>query len=139
MALPPKNVITPPPPPPPNGGKIRKLEYVKAYSIWAVAFLFAIELSSFFLWDSDDYQNFYYPILNQLAFIVLLFNIYAWRKKLYFCKFKEFSIFCLIAYYLSGIIAIIFHLDIFIQYIQYFFLTASALLFIFSWKRFTTN
>lgn len=102
------------------------------YSIWAVAFLFLQEVVSFFYWNAKDYKEFHYPILNQLGFIILLFNILFTNKM---CNYKRFGIISMVVYYLLGIVAIVFKIEYFITNVSYFFLFMSFLLFIISIKK----
>ena len=132
MALPPQDTIRP------KRlilGETTIKETFKHYMIWGLVYLFIIEIISYFLWGNIDYKNFYYPLLNQLAFVILLINILTFNKRLNFCNFKKFSIVSLISYYLVGVMAMIFKLEIFIDYIQYFFLSLSFLLLMFSIKK----
>lgn len=139
-ALPPKNTIKNKALPPKDTIKPKSLlkkinEMVKGYGVWAVAFLFLQELVSLFFWDDENYKNFYYPILNQFALLILLLNIFVWKNKLNFCVFKKYGIIALILYYLCGILAMIFKIEIYINYISYYLLGISIVLMIFSIKK----
>jgi hypothetical protein len=85
-ALPPKDTIKPKPqlrekalPPKPTIRPkslfARMNEMVKSYGVWALSFLFLQEFISLFLWDNENYKEFYYPLLNQFALLILLLNI----------------------------------------------------------------
>jgi hypothetical protein len=102
------------------------------YAIWAVAFLFIQEVISFWYWNDQDYKDFYYPILNQTGFTILLLNILLTNKM---CNFKRFGIVSMVVYYLLGIAAIVFKIEYFITSISYFFLVMSFLLFLISIKK----
>lgn len=102
----------------------------KNYAIWGIAYLFIVECLSFLLWDNPNYKDYWYYILNQLGYVVLLINILCWYDRLRFCNYKIFGLLSLIIYYILGIIAVVFEIRAFINYIQMFFLICSSFLFL---------
>lgn len=132
MALPPKETIKPKPK---SILTTTIKETYKHYTVWALLYLFSIELISFFLWEVVNYTDFYYPLFNQCAFVILLANILFWSKRLNFCKFKKFAIISLILYYLYGVFAMIFNFEAFFNNIHYFFIILSFSLFFWSYTK----
>jgi hypothetical protein len=132
MALPPKETIKP---------KTKNIltttvkEAYKHYTVWALFYLFIVEIISYFLWDNVNYKDFFYPLLNQTAFVILLTNIFFWSKRLNFCKFKKFAIISLILYYLYGVFAMIFKFESFIENVHYVLLVLSFSLFLRSYTK----
>jgi len=128
MALPPQDTIKPPP------KKMMETtikEAFKKYNTWALVIIFGIEVLSYLLWDNETYKDFYYPLLNQITIGLLLLNVYGWRKRLNFCKYKSRSILLMVAYYFTGALAMIFKIEAFIMYVQLFFFIMALAFFIF--------
>jgi hypothetical protein len=97
----------------PPQSTIKPKNFLKNYSIWGLLYLFFQEVLSYLFWESSEYNDFYYPLFNQIALFLLLLNMYAWRFTLKFCQFKIGALISLMAYYLVGIFAMIFKLTIF--------------------------
>jgi hypothetical protein len=135
MALPPKDTIKPPPPPPKSMVQTTIKEAFKHYMIWGLLYLFIIEVISYFYWSDPQYKDFFYPLLTQIAFVVLLTNFLALHKRLNFCKFKKFSIVSMILYYVYAIFAMIFKIESFIENIHYSFVVLSFGLFVWSYTK----
>jgi hypothetical protein len=126
MARPPKDTIRP--------KKIIQTtikEAFKSYSIWALAYLLIVEIISLLYWNDVNYKNFYYPLLNQIAILLLLINIFEWRKRLNFCKFKKSGLIAFIIYYILEILAMIFKWVWLIDFANVFFSIFAFLLFVF--------
>ena len=132
MALPPQDTIKPPPK---KIGETTIKEAFKHYMVWGLFYLFIIEVISYFYWSDSRYKDFFYPLLNQIAFVVLLTNILTLHKRLNFCKFKKFSIVSLILYYIAGALAVVFKIEFFIENIHYVFLLLSFCLFVWSYTK----
>jgi hypothetical protein len=135
MALPPKDTIKPPPPPPKSMAQTTIKEAFKHYMIWGLLYLFIIEVVSYYYWDDAQYKDFFYPLLNNTAFIVVLTNILSLHKRLNFCKFKKLSIISMILYYIAGILAMVFKVEMFIENVHYFFVLLSFGLFVWSYTK----
>lgn len=128
MALPPKEVIRP------------KTKIITNFiskpknllSIFGVVFLLFTESISYLFWDNKNYSTYWYYILNNLGFAILLANYLVNYERLRFCNLKIFGIMILILYYLLGIFAILFNLVSFIDNIKFFFLISSSILLAFS-------
>jgi hypothetical protein len=128
MARPPKETIKPL-----ENGRYFVIETTKKkISIWGLAFLFLTELTSFFLWENENYKDFYYPLLNQIAILILLINILVWKNILNFCNFKKTGLILLILYYFFEIFAMIFKLEIIFDLAKWFFLPAGSILLIYT-------
>jgi hypothetical protein len=141
MPLPPKNVIR-------NKqflktkNVIRNKQFLKTenvlkssknfYTIFGLVFLLLIEFLSYYLWDNYDYTTYWYYILNQLGYVILLSNLLINYERLRFCNFKIYGIIFLILYYLLGILAIATNSETFIDNIKLFFIISSTVLIGFS-------
>jgi hypothetical protein len=106
-------------------------EAFKSYSIWALAYLLIVEIISLLYWNDVNYKNFYYPLLNQIAILLLLINIFVWRKRLNFCKFKKSGLIAFIIYYIVEILAMIFKWVWLFDFANVFFSIFAFLLFVF--------
>ena len=134
MARPPKDTITPPPPPKKMAETTIK-EAFKSYSIWGLAYLFIVEVISLILWDNINYKEFYYPLLNQIAILLILINIFTWRNRLNFCKFKKSGLIALIIYYLIEILSMIFKWVWIFDFANLFFSIMTGFLVLFIYKK----
>ncbi len=130
-ALPPKSTIIRKALPP-KSTILKSIE--KSYSIWALLFLFLAELVSYMFWDHPKYDLSIYAILNNLGFSLLLLNVWTWRKRLNFCKFKSFGILALIGYYVWGIFAVVMKLESFLNFVPIFLLFLSCATIFKIWK-----
>jgi hypothetical protein len=129
MPLPPKDVI--------RKKQLFQTEKVlksskKFYTIFGIVFLLLIEFLSYYLWDNYDYTTFWYYILNQLGYAILLSNFLVNYQRLRFCNFKIYGIIFLILYYLLGVLAIVTNSETFIDNIKAFFIISSTVLIAFS-------
>jgi len=84
-------------------------EKKKEFLIYSVFYLLGIEILSMFIRYEKNYACFWYPLLTQVGFFLLVFSFYLWNEKLRFCLRKNIALLSLSSYYLIGIIALLFN------------------------------
>lgn len=83
----------------------------KSFLIYSIFFLLAVEVFSIFIRYSENYTTYWYPLLTQLGFFLLVFSLFLWRERLHFCYRKNMAVFVLALYYLFGVISIVFQIS----------------------------
>jgi hypothetical protein len=105
---------------------------------FSILYLFIIELLSMKLMYLPKYLFFWYPLLTQFGYALLIYTLFTFGKKLGFCRFKKAGLLLFLAYYLIGFFGIIFELGDknYYQIISFVFLGMSFLNLIYSLKSF---
>jgi len=105
---------------------------------FSILYLFIIEIVSMKLMYLPKYLFFWYPILTQLGYALLIYTLFTFSKKLGFCRFKKAGLLLFFAYYLIGVFGIIFELGDknYYQIISFVFLGMAFLNLIYSLKNF---
>lgn len=80
----------------------------KPFLLYSIFYLLVIELLSFMIRDWKNYACFWYPLLTQIGYAVLLFSIFLWGERLHFCVRKNITVVGLFLYYFTGSVSLIF-------------------------------
>ena len=108
---------------PPKGAKMGKIheggrdiyfikDRIKVYFIYWIVAVLLIEMASVVLYYTQpNYDLFWFPLLTNLQFLVLLVAFLTHGKVLNFCKDKMWALRAFCGYYLFGTISIIFQLN----------------------------
>ena len=117
-------------------GENEKVNYNVAK--FSILYLFIIEIVSMKLMYLPKYLFFWYPLLTQFGYALLIYTLFTFKNKLGFCIFKKAGLLLFIAYYLIGFFGIIFELgdNNYYQIISFVFLLMSILTLIYSLKSF---
>jgi hypothetical protein len=117
-------------------GENEKVNYNVAK--FSILYLFIIEILSMKLMYLPKYLLFWYPLLTQFGYALLIYTLFTFSKKLGFCRFKKTGLLLFFAYYLIGCFGIIFELGDknYYQIISFVFLGMSILTLIYSLKSF---
>lgn len=89
-------------------GENEKVNYNLAK--FSILYLFIIEIVSMKLMYLSKYLIFWYPLLTQLGYALLIYTLFTFSKKLGFCRFKKAGLLLFFGYYLIGFFGIIFEL-----------------------------
>lgn len=84
-------------------------EKKKEFLIYSIFYLLGIEILSMFIRYEKNYVCFWYPLLTQSGYFLLVFSFYLWNEKLRFCLRKNIALLSLSFYYLLGVIALLFN------------------------------
>lgn len=84
------------------------IDGIRVISIFLILF---IELLSFILRENESYFSFYYPMLNQLGFFILVFALSFDDRIIKLCPRRKIAIRSLSMYYLFSFFAIIFQIS----------------------------
>lgn len=89
--------------------KISNINYNmrKHVMIYAFFYLLLFEGVSLLLVREDNYTEFWYPLLTQLALTVIFYNLYLFRIRLKFCLRKKIAVASLSIYYFIGALSLI--------------------------------
>lgn len=79
----------------------------KPFLVYSIFYLLLIEIVSYFLCEIQNYACYWYPLLTNTGFFLIVLSIYLWNDKLRFCFRKNLAFLFLSLYYLFGSIAII--------------------------------
>lgn len=87
-------------------------EYLKVNKrqiiIYSIFYILGIECVSYFIRSNANYACYWYPLLTQIGYCLILFSLFLWHDKLRFCFRKQLATLFLTAYYLFGCISLIF-------------------------------
>lgn len=104
----------------------------KNFLVYSIFLFLAIEVVSIFIVKNVSekrYDHFYYPLINNIDFSILFFNLFFYRKHLRFCLRKNIAVFSMAIYFVFNTIAVIFKLQQTFYYpvITYFLLGVVAI------------
>ena len=71
-------------------------------------YLLAIEVISLFIRNVKNYACYWYPLMTQIGFFLVVFTFLMYRERLRFCLRKKLAVAFLSLYYLFGVIALVF-------------------------------
>lgn len=92
-----------------GGGRIGQFLQAnkKSFLIYSLFCLLLIEVVSIFIRYNENYVQYWYPLLTQIGFFLLVFSLFLWRERLHFCYRKNVAVFVLALYYLFGAFSIV--------------------------------
>jgi len=99
----------------------------KNFLVYSIFYVLLLEIASIFIVQSvseERYNNFYYPLINNIDFAVLFFNLFFYRNHLKFCLRKNIAVFSMAIYFVFNAYAVFFKLQQIFYYsaITYFLL-----------------
>lgn len=83
------------------------IENKKPFLVYSIFYLLIIEVVSYYLADRKNYACYWYPLLTNTGFFLIVFSIFLWNDRLRFCLRKNLAVLFLSIYYLFGSVAII--------------------------------
>lgn len=93
---------------------------------YSIFFILLIEwYSAFYIYTNpsssintkNEYLQFWYPMLSQLALFIVFFSLFLWKERLRFCYRKSAVCFYLSSYYFLGFLGVLFCLNANVYYI----------------------
>ena len=91
-----------------NGFKKINYSMRKHVMIYAFFYLLIFEGLSLLLVNKENYATYWYPLLTQIGYFVIFYNLYLFRYRLKFCLRKKIAVASLTIYYALGSTAILF-------------------------------
>lgn len=80
----------------------------KSFLIYSLFYLLLIEVASYFIRDVKNYACYWYPLLTQIGYFLVVFSIFLWNERLHFCFRKNIAVLFLSLYYFFGSVSLIF-------------------------------
>ncbi len=104
----------------------------KNFLVYSIFYVLLLEIASIFIVQSvteERYNDFYYPLINNIDFAVLFINLLFYRNHLKFCLRKNIAVFSMGIYFVFNTVAVIFKLQQSFYYsaITYFLLGIVAI------------
>lgn len=80
----------------------------KPFIVYSIFYLLGIEVLSYFIRNLSNYACYWYPLLTQTGYLLIIFSVFLWSERLHFCFRKNIAVLLLSIYYLFGVISILF-------------------------------
>jgi len=109
-------------------GRLTRKNITKSTYKYGVIYILALELLSLVVCEmSDNYLYFWYPIMTQLTSAIFMLSIICTPTKVAPCIRKKVAMYCLVSYYLFGVICVLFNIsnEFYTIYISYGLLLSS--------------